>query len=305
MNSRMGTLAASSAMPPKWSPCQWVVIRWSICRRPASFIASTMRPASRAAAAPALPVSISSDSREGDTNKVELPPSTSITYTSSVADGRVWAEDGTDAKAEMVRIRARRISAQSLSRQAGNGYQPRPTRKPLVPCALLGELAIHDLGETGKRRSFASTLSRSRSWIDRGRDLIQRLSLRDQFHDLGPLHLRIREPLLNGGLGLHVSMPGDEPIGIESGDAFGSGDPAFRRAVLFQVDQRIGKGRRDDVSGEDDLLVGQINHQIAAGMGRRPVERLDLHSIDLEILFILGDYLSGKMVGRRSAAATG
>jgi hypothetical protein len=46
---------------------------------PASFAASTMRPASRAAWAPPLPVSMSTVSPDGVTNKVALPPSTSMT----------------------------------------------------------------------------------------------------------------------------------------------------------------------------------------------------------------------------------
>ena len=45
--------------------------------RPASLTAAMMRSASRAAAAPPLPVSMSSDSPDGDTNSVALPPSTS------------------------------------------------------------------------------------------------------------------------------------------------------------------------------------------------------------------------------------
>src|SRR5437667_11420522 len=39
-----------------------------------------MRPASRGAAAPAVPVSISNDSPEGETKSVAFPPSTSMTY---------------------------------------------------------------------------------------------------------------------------------------------------------------------------------------------------------------------------------
>src|SRR5579872_4569326 len=78
------TWLANSDMPPKWSPCQWVVIRLSICVTPASFMAAMMRPASRGAAAPGFPVSISTDSPDGVTNKVAFPPSTSTTYMSKV-----------------------------------------------------------------------------------------------------------------------------------------------------------------------------------------------------------------------------
>src|SRR5437588_648368 len=73
-----------------------------------------MRPASRAAAAPALPVSISSDSPEGATNKVEFPPSTSITYISSVFDVRVCAAAMAHANIAMENRSVRRCIAVPL-----------------------------------------------------------------------------------------------------------------------------------------------------------------------------------------------
>jgi hypothetical protein len=75
-------------------------------------------------------------------------------------------------------------------------------------------------------------------------------------------------------------MTRDELIRIESDNPLRGRDPSFRRTVLLEVDKRVGKRHRYDVSGEYNLLAGQIDDQIAAGMGRRPVIEFHLHAVD-------------------------
>lgn len=57
--------------------------------------------------------------------------------------------------------------------------------------------------------------------------------------------------------------------------------------------------RCDNVAGEHDLVAGKINHQISAGMCRRPVEQLDFDAVDLQVLFILRYELIGEVIGWR------
>src|SRR5271166_2937985 len=100
-----------------------------------------MRPASRAAAAPALPVSINSDSPEGVTKSVALPPSTSMTYTSSVfrVCATATAHENIAIQTTTTKSFAARIAASCLSHEIFFGNVGRD-RLPVddLPGGLIG-----------------------------------------------------------------------------------------------------------------------------------------------------------------------
>ncbi len=58
-------------------------------------------------------------------------------------------------------------------------------------------------------------------------DLVERFALRDQLFDLGAAGFCVGDSLLDVGFGLDVAVAGDEGVGVEGGDSFGGGDPAF------------------------------------------------------------------------------
>src|SRR5581483_8450057 len=92
-------------------------------------------------------------------------------------------------------------------------------------------------------------------------------------------------------------------VGVEAGHAFGGFNPAFGRSVLFEVNERIGTLRGDNVAGEDDLLFGQVDDQVAAGVCGGPMQEGEVDAVDLHRFFILGDQLVGDVIGGRRAAA--
>ena len=51
----------------------------------------------------------------------------------------------------------------------------------------------------------------------------------------------MRHVFLNLGLGRRIAMPQNKDVRVQRRNAFGGGNPAFRRSVLFQMDQGSGR----------------------------------------------------------------
>lgn len=61
----------------------------------------------------------------------------------------------------------------------------------------------------------------------------------------------------------------------------------------------------DDVAGENDLLLGEIDDQISAGVRGPPMKQFERDAIYLDRFFALGNEAGGQTIGRRCAVSSG
>ena len=71
------------------------------------------------------------------------------------------------------------------------------------------------------------------------------------------------------------------------------------------MDAWVGVVGGDDVAGGDDLFGGEIDDEVAAGVGGRPVVELELLAFEGEGFFGLGDDLRRLVIGGRRSLASG
>ena len=71
------------------------------------------------------------------------------------------------------------------------------------------------------------------------------------------------------------------------------------------MDQRNRLIQCKNVAAEHDFFLGQINHQVSAGMRRRPVQQFQFYALDGHFFLILGHHFRGQMIFRRRHAAAG
>jgi hypothetical protein len=107
--------------------------------------------------------------------------------------------------------------------------------------SLFRQFLIDDLREARESRSAASTSLCRLRINNSGSCLIERFALRHKILDLCPPGFCNCQTLLNVGLRQEISLALNELIGVDSGNSIHGRDPPFRRAVLFEVDERIGR----------------------------------------------------------------
>ena len=77
-----------------------------------------------------------------------------------------------------------------------------------------------------------------------------------------------------------IAMARDVRVCVQGEDSLHRGNPALRGAVLFLMNDWIGRLGGYDIAGEHDFIVRKIDLQIAAGVRGREMKKAQMHAFN-------------------------